>query len=206
MTQVRVTIDTSPIIQAAINILNRAGEDWFAESYKLTPVRKPNSKTDQAGSRSPQFPVRLIGTARGLSSSQVIERRNLAALTPKERATYIENLRGFKERGRVAKLFRYADGPNKGKSPEVVTTRGRRIAGADVTHGGTLRAGLELIPAKVEGNLVTIILQNKVPYAAAQEMGFKHKGTGQIPGRRFMRGPRDQKILPGLREGNYNRG
>lgn len=206
MATARVTIDIDPIAEAVLGILNRAGSDWYQAARKEVPVRKPNQRTDQAGSRSQAFNVRLIGTSRGLSGPQTRLRRDLSTMTPKTRAEYIENLRGFAERSKVAKLFRYTEGPMKGKAPEVITARGRKVAGAEVTRGGTLRDGIEFVPAKREGNLVTIVLQNKVPYAKFVHDGFKHKGGKQVKERRFMAGPRDNLILPALRAGDYNRG
>ena len=200
---VRVTIDTSPLVEAVINMLNRAGRDWYDESYRLTPVRKPQ-EGKEVGLRAPAHPVRLARASQ-LTNIQARLRRSLSTQAS-TRAAEIGALRGHAARAKFAQLFRYTEGPQKGQAPEIVATRGSKIVGVELTRGGTLKAGLELIPARREGNLVTVTLQNKVPYAAPQEYGFKHKGTGQIPGRRFMRGPRDNKILPGLREGRYLRG
>lgn len=206
MATAKVTIDTSPLYEAAANILNRAGQEWLKAAQKAAPVRKPDTRPAEPGSRSEQLPIRLNVRTTGLSRTQQFLR---SEIEEKGRNVVFRRLvqrHGARANLRLAKLFVITKGAHKGQAPALlVETKSGRLAGI-ASKGGTLRAGLELIPARREGNLVTVTLQNLVPYAAPQEYGFKHKGTGQIPGRRFMRGPRDNEILPALRAGQYNRG
>lgn len=204
MTAVKATFDISPLYRAVENILNRAGGDWYKAARKEAPVRQPAERA-RPGERSQAFAVRQIPVSQ-MTQSQKLLRRSLG-IRPSTRAASVEALIGHRARSEAAKLFRYSEGPMKGQTPEILLGRkGGKLAGAEVTRGGTLRDGIELIPAVTEGNRVTIVLQNLVPYAGPQEYGFHHKGTGKIKGRRFMRGPRDQMIIPALRDGRYNRG
>lgn len=204
--QTLITIDTGPIYDWAERVLAKAGADWLAASQKETPVRKPRDRKG-AGDRSQAFRVRLRGT--GLTLGQRRLKRSLGTV-PSTRAAVIASLQGSARR-EYAQLFFYTEGPNKGRSPEVVLTRGSRIVGAEVTRGGTLKAGTKLVGPVREGSRVTITLRNDVPYARYVEEGFNHKGGkpvwgGRGKGKRFMRGPRDQMILPALREGRYSKG
>lgn len=205
MASAKVTIDISPIFDAVVGILNRAGAEWLQASQEEAPVRKANTSSVEPGSRSSTFPVRQIH-ASNMTLGQKRLKRSLGTARS-TRAASVAALQGYEARNEMAQLFRYAAGPLKGQTPELlVAGKGGKLAGAEVTRGGTLKAGLEIVPAVREGNLVTVVLQNKVPYAAPMEYGFDHKGGSHVKERRFMRGPRDNLILPGLREGRYNRG
>ena len=203
MVQARVTIDTAPIYAAVVDAMNAAGHEWLTVVKKRAPVRKNTAR--RPGSRSQTHRVRLVGE-RGLTEAQRVLRRSLVGESPGTRAAIIGSRSGYNAARLAAGLFRYSEGPLKGQTPEVVLAKGSRVVGAQVVRGGGLRDSLELEPAKIEGQLVTIVLKATAPYAGPVEYGFKHKGGGEVgPHKRFMRGPRDDLIIPGLQQGLYFR-
>lgn len=205
MTTAKVSIDISPIYSAVMDILNAAGRDWFQIAHKRVPRRKPTDRR-HPGARSQSFPVRFRTGTKGLGRGQVELHQKFVTFSARQRAQHLSNLAGYKSLHQAAGLFRYTAGPNKGQSPEVIVVKGARLAGAEVTKGGTLADSIEVEPARIEGNRVTTVFKATAPYAKYMDEGFHHKGGGQVPGRHFAREPLHNVVLPGLREGKYLRG
>lgn len=178
-------------LAAATDIASAEGADRARE---IAPLGQARGRA--TGSQPRFFSVRLL-TLRQFAKSRKFKRSRetveltgrLSELRSLNRAELIGELKASDIR-----FFRFSEGSHKGERPDelkILPARGPgglAVKGAVTTYRpGRLRRGIQPLPTKVRGSVVTGGYISKAPYSVFVEKGFHHKGGTEVEGKHFMK-------------------